>query len=339
MIKKLFLTYLICISTLFGCTTNKKTVDEDINATTKDNANISTNNANNEILLGNSFSESNLTLTTNSIIPSKFLNLNNMIFFSNSTINGEFSSVTYNDINSLISLESVNVLSEHTVQSLTSIGDIIYFINTSDNNSIYKYDSNKNILSKELEGNFHEITSIGTNLIVINKSNNNSLLCIDTLTNTKYTLTSDKCGKYIINGDYILYQNQTDNCKLYSIKIDGTERNRVINSAIDSFVIYNNNILFISALDNDLYSFNIKTKNSNKLLKLAATDLKSLDNDLFFIDSTNSNRLCSISVDSSLDNLEVVWLTNDMVNEHYPTALGTFCIKPINPHEIFFLKY
>ncbi|ETJ28967.1 hypothetical protein Q604_UNBC16489G0001, partial [human gut metagenome] len=37
----------------------------------------------------------------------------------------------------------------------------------------------------------------------------------------------DSVGQYIVNGDYIIYQNLSDNSKLYSIKSDYSDKHKL----------------------------------------------------------------------------------------------------------------
>ena len=54
----------------------------------------------------------------------------------------------------------------------------------------------------------------------------NTLGCYSTKNNTSIQLSSDKCGSFIVNGEYILYKNLDDNSSLYIIKKDGSGRRK-----------------------------------------------------------------------------------------------------------------
>ncbi|WP_341274113.1 DUF5050 domain-containing protein, partial [Clostridium beijerinckii] len=49
----------------------------------------------------------------------------------------------------------------------------------------------------------------------------------NTSTSEHSLVCPDSVGSFIINGDFIVYQNLSDNSKLYSIKTDGSNRQKL----------------------------------------------------------------------------------------------------------------
>ena len=343
MIKKMFIFCMITSFTLTGCTNNNTSSESNtINPNPSDSlADVTLNNIENKIPLGNSSSSNKVILSKDSIYPSKFINSGISIFFNNNILNNQLSSTSLkdNDKSTSILSKNIDVLSEYSIQSLTAIDNYIYFINISDGNSLYKFDVLKKSTEKILDGNFYEITSKKDFIFLINKNNHNNIIKFDTINNTLTTITLDKCGKYLVNDNYIIYQNVSDNCKLYSIELDGSNRTKLTDHAVDSFVTYNDSIIYVSGIDNSLYRLNLTTNTTDKILELYAKDLKINEDTIFYIDHNNSDRLTSIKLDYSFENLTPTLLTSDKINEYYPTDTGLFYIKSISPHKINFLQY
>lgn len=332
MIKKTLIIIVLFSTLLFVGCNNKET-------NTEDTSNTTTNSISTEVTFTNNTQSSTLLLTDENISPSPFITLGNLLFFSNTGNNNKLSSIDSNFNTSYIPNDKISTLLDSSIQSLTSIKDDLYFINMSDNNSLYKFSYIKSESTKVLDGNFYNLSSTSDKLVLINRSQNNKLSTINLNNNELSSLTSDICGKYILNGDYILYENLSDNSNLYAVKIDGTNRKKFIDSPMDSFVVYNNNILYINSHDNNLYAYTPSIQKSIKLLNLSATNLKIYDDNLFYINLSASNRLYSIKLDSSLENLSSTELTSDMVNDFFTTPIGILALKPINTNRSFLIPY
>lgn len=228
---------------------------------------------------------------------------------------------------------------DYSIGSITSINNEVFFSNIKDNNSLYKLNYEKKEISKVYSGNFHNISSYKNNIIFINKNTGATLSYLDIKNSKIISISSDKCGKYLINGDYIIYQNLSDNLSLYSIKIDGSEKTKLISSSIDSFVTYENNILNISSENNNLYIYNPITKTNKKLSSINGINLKSYNDQLFYVSLSNSNYLYSLEIDNALETATSTELVKDMVNDYFPTESGIFIRKPIDINKVFLLEY
>ena len=62
-------------------------------------------------------------------------------------------------------------------------------------------------------------------------------------------ISTDSVGSFIVNGDFIIYQDLSDGAKLYSIKTDGTSRQKLTDYTANSFVVFDGQLLFFNSSD------------------------------------------------------------------------------------------
>ena len=211
--------------------------------------------------------------------------------------------------------------------------------NTSDNNSLYKLDYERKSINLVSSNYFSEISSSENDIIYINKAMGNTLGCYSTKNNTSIQLSSDKCGSFIVNGEYILYKNLDDNSSLYIIKKDGSGRRKLTTTGVDSFATFKNHILYINAEDNYLYSLDLTSETSKRIDLLNGTNLKHYDQTFYFISIEHSNHLYSFSIDDELNIIEKTPIINDAINNYYLTESGIFSKQGININKNYFTSY
>ena len=222
---------------------------------------------------------------------------------------------------------------------MTSIDNIIYFTNTSENNNLYKLDYEKKSITLVSSDSFSKIASSANDIIYINKAMGDTLGCYNTKNNTSIQLSSDKCGSFIVNGEYILYQNLNDNLSLYVIKKDGSGRQKLTSAGVDSFATYKNFIIYINAEDNYLYSLNLSSKKSQRIDLLKGTNLKHHNESFYFISLEHSNHLYSFSIDDKLNVIGKTPRINDAISDYYLTESGMFSKQGININKSYFTAY
>ena len=211
---------------------------------------------------------------------------------------------------------------------MTSIDNIIYFTNTSENNNLYKLDYEKKSITLVSSNSFSKIASSANDIIYINKAMGDTLGCYNTKNNTSIQLSSDKCGSFIVNGEYILYQNLNDNSSLYVIKKDGSGRQKLTSTGVDSFATYNY-----------LYSLNLSSKESQRIDLLKGTNLKHHNESFYFISLEHSNHLYSFSIDDELNIIGKTPRINDAISDYYLTESGIFSKQGININKSYFTAY
>lgn len=284
-------------------------------------------------------STQNLNFTESDLSYSKFISIGQLLFFSDSNNNNKLSVTSSLLATNYIQDENIHDIYDYSVESMTSIDNIIYFTNTSDNNSLYKLDYEKKSITLVSSNNFNKISSSANDIIYINKAMGNTLGCYNTKNNTSIQLSSDKCGSFIVNGEYILYQNLDDNSSLYVIKKDGSGRQKLTRTGVDSFATYKNSIIYINAEDNYLYSLDLSSEESQRIDLLKGTNLKYHNESFYFISLEHSNHLYSFSIDDELNVIGKTPLTNNAINDYYLTESGIFSEQGININKNYFTAY
>ena len=262
-----------------------------------------------------------------------------MLFFSDSNNNNKLSVTSSSLSKNYIEDENIQDIYDYSVESMTSIDNIIYFTNTSENNNLYKLDYEKKSITLVSSDSFSKIASSANDIIYINKAMGDTLGCYNTKNNTSIQLSSDKCGSFIVNGEYILYQNLNDNLSLYVIKKDGSGRQKLTSTGVDSFATYKNFIIYINAEDNYLYSLNLSSKKSQRIDLLKGTNLKHHNESFYFISLEHSNHLYSFSIDDKLNVIGKTPRINDAISDYYLTESGMFSKQGININKSYFTAY
>lgn len=282
---------------------------------------------------------SNLTLVDKSITYSPYLNLGNLIFFPDKENNNKLSTTEKSTSNSYVLNDNIKDTFNYPVESLITIDNSIYFSNTSDNNSLYKLDYQRNEFTKVNNNSVYNLTSQSKELYYINRTDNNKLYHYNLANSTSYSLSDDSCGKFIINGNSILYQNLSDGAKLYSISIDGNNRKKLTDNSVDSFTVYSGQILFINSDENNsLYKLDVKSEKTNKIASINGTELKNSNNKLYFINIASGNNLCSLSVDLNKNEAKASQITTDSINQYYLNDNEIFLDKTLDVNKTYVIK-
>lgn len=341
--KKLILITLIYSILLIGCSKAGDTNSSDSTSTTS-STEESTSYSSTKVTLPSSTTNynkgtQNLNFIASDLSYSKFISMGQLLFFSDSNNNNKLSVTSSSLSANYIQDENIHDIYDYSVESMTSIDNIIYFTNTSDNNSLYKLDYERKSINLVSSNYFSEISSSENDIIYINKAMGDTLGCYNTKNNTSIQLSSDKCGSFIVNGEYILYQNLNDNLSLYVIKKDGSGRQKLTSAGVDSFATYKNFIIYINAEDNYLYSLNLSSKKSQRIDLLKGTNLKHHNESFYFISLEHSNHLYSFSIDDKLNVIGKTPRINDAISDYYLTESGMFSKQGININKSYFTAY
>ena len=325
--KLLFIPLIYCIL-LIGCSEANDSVEK-----LSSNTNIETSK-------NTSYSDTKVTLSPDSnIINSrkqnftfdntdsfytKFISIGQLLFFADENNNNKLS-VTSLSLNSdYIEDKNINSNYDHSVESLTTIDSIVYFTSITENNNLYRLDYEKNSISLVSGNSFSKICASSEDIIYINKNMNNSLCSYNTTTDTYVNLSTDKCGDYIVNGNYILYKNLDDNSSLYIINKDGSGRDKLTNVGVDSFCTYKNSIIYINASDNYLYLLDPLTKESQRIDLLNGYKLKYFAETFYYINQDDSNTLYSFSLNDYFQVIDKNIVANNTINDYFPIESGIF---------------
>lgn len=309
MIKKLMLFLLCSFSiTLLSCS-NKSTNSDN---TTQNNSNTITikspqSNQNSIVFLGDT------SLSPNIFYP--FLDKNIFVDWRDGNKLATFPKALTKDMFPNLKNENTyNITSSSS--SIAVYGDKIIY---SDNvGSLHTTSQDLKSSTKLSDDYAYNLILSGDDLYYINRNGNNNILTKYTLTtNTKTALTQDKVGKFIIVGDWILYQNASDLYKIYGVKLDGTSRTKLSNSSAESFSLYKNNIIFVNSSDDyNLYLLLIDKSEEQKILDVKAENIQSINNTVFFVNNNDLKYIYSLTETGDLK-FSSTKVSSDSVIDYY----------------------
>lgn len=326
--KKLLITLLLSSFVLIGC------------SSTKDSTNSDTFIGINKSPTPTSSSPTpTLVISDTTTTHSPYLSLGNLIFFPDKENNNRLSTIEEPKSTGYINQSTIKDIFEYPTSSIAALNDTIYFSNGSDGNTLYSLNYQSNEIKKINNNYILNLTSTLNALYYINKNDNNKLYFYNAKNSTSGVITNDSLGKFIINGDYILYQNLSDKANLYSVKIDGSNRMKLTDVSVDSFVPYESEVLYINSDDNNtLYRIHPTTLKTNRLNLVHGENLKIYDKKLFIIDNDASNSLSSLTIDFGKNTASISKLTDDAINNYFPTQKGIFLEKNPDVNKAYILK-
>lgn len=282
-----------------------------------------------------------LVLNDNNIYPSSFIINGTSLIFSNWEDNNKISILNEPYENGYIQIKNVTDFFNYSASTLTLVNNMIYFGDQSNSSNLASINITDKTYTKLNNRHAHEITSLNNEKIfyldIPESTSNNRKLYVYDINEKKDTLiTSDNVGKYIINNNFILYQNLSDGSKLYKIGIDGSGREKITDYSVNSFTAYSAQILAINSDDNNnLYVIDPTTLDSKRFAVLSITDLKAFNNTLYCLNT--SNILCKLDLTINSNDIKLTPLSSNSINEYYPTDKGIFVQNGINVNSPYLL--
>ncbi|PRR80052.1 DUF5050 domain-containing protein [Clostridium vincentii] len=264
------------------------------------------------------------------------------LVFPNRDDNNNISIINEPYPETLIKTKDVVDYFNNSTDTLALINNVIYFANGSDGNHLSSTNLEDKILNNINNHNVHDIIPSGDNLfylsILPDHKKQNKLYSYNTVTNDNQIIITDTVGKYLINGDFIIYQNISDNSKLYSIKTDGSQKEKLTDYSVDSFAPFENQLLILNSSDNNnLYVLDPLTDESKRLALMNGENLKVYNNKLYFININNSNSLYSLTVNLETSEVTFSLTLAEGINNYYPTDAGIFLEKRINVNNTYLI--
>lgn len=335
--KTLLTSMLILTLTLTGCGTSDTNTD-----TSKDNANgvtattdtsgngTSTVGSDTAYLDKNNF-KNNYTpfsFTDESSYTNLFVSNGTSVVFPNWDDNNNISVINEPLPDKTINTSAVNDFVSYPAYSLTVINNIVYFADGSNKHSLASVDlGTKAYTPVVVDSNVKNIIGDKNVVYFINSKRNNNLQSYDTMSKAYTTVCFDNVGTYLVNGNFILYQNKSDKSRLYKINIDGTEKEQLTDFSVDSFAQYDGKIIAINSSDNNnLYSIDLSNLDTQRLAVMNGENLKDEGGKLYFIDVNNSRHLSTMDIDMNAEVPEVKFtdISKEGVNDYYATDKGVF---------------
>ncbi|MGL5152000.1 MAG: DUF5050 domain-containing protein [Clostridium sp.] len=277
-------------------------------------------------------------LTGNSITPSPFSILNESLIFPNWEENNKISFIKIPTSNSILKSSDITKQLDNYTSSLVLLNDNIYFGDSSKNNSLSLITPSSKEVIQLNSNSVHMLSALDESLYYINIQDQ-KLYSYNTSTKNGGAISLDRVGKYIINNNFIIYQNLSDNNKLYKIKLDGSSREVLSSFAVDSFAVYKNQLIVSNSEDNNyIYHINPMTLDSKRLLLTSSHDIKSINDRVFFINNLKGNTLCELSLDLEKNSASFKIFNNNFTTEYYPSSKGIFIREGSNTNSIHYIS-
>lgn len=288
-----------------------------------------------------------LVLNDDNIEPSSFVMNDKSLLFTNWEDNNKISILNEPFPKGDITTKNVADFFNYSATSIALSNNFIYFGDQASSSNLASINLADKSYTKLNSKHAYDVTAVNNEAIVyLDLSESNSsyrkLYKYDINSKKDLCLAPDNVGKYIINNNFILYQNLSDNSKLYKVSLDGKEKEKLTDFSVDSFAAYDSQLLAVNTSDNNnLYIIDPTTLDSKKYTTLSMTDLKVFKNSIYLLDS--SNKLCKLEIqinpETPIDKnkVKLTTLSSDFINEYYPTDSGIFVQKAINVNNPYFI--
>ncbi|MCR4945076.1 MAG: DUF5050 domain-containing protein [Clostridium sp.] len=289
-----------------------------------------------------------LVLNDDNLEPSSFIMNGTSLLFTNWQNNNRISILNEPFPKGTIKENDVADFFNYSATSIASSNNLIYFGDQSSSSNLASINIADKSYTKLNNRHAHDVTVLNNESIFYldipdTDTSSRKLYKYDINSKKDLRLTSDNVGKYIVNNNFILYQNLSDNSKLYRVSIDGTGKEKVTDYSVNSFAGYSSQLLTINSDDNNnLYIVDPTTLDSKKYTTLSITDLKVSNGSIYVLDS--SNKLCNLEITinpaTTIDQNEykLTPLSSDSINEYYPTQSGIFVQKGIDVNNPYFIS-
>lgn len=311
--KKFIISFLmISILTTVGCSNTNSTKPNN----TSNSSTISVKNNTSS----NTFTP--FVLTDKTTYPSSFILNDNSLIFSNWEENNRISFINDNLPKNMISKTNVNDFVNYYGHTLTLVNNFIYFGDGSSNNNLASINLTDKSYKKINNRNVHSIASSDNQLFYLDVPDDTNhqakLYSYDIQSGVEKLICKDSIGKYLINGNFIIYQNLSDGGKLYKVTTDGQNNEKLTDFSVESFAPYSSELLVINSDDdNTLYSVDSSTYKAKRLSLIKAKDLKICNNKLFYINMNDSNWLYKLDVNLQSSEVKSEPLVQSSVNDYY----------------------
>lgn len=283
--------------------------------------------------------DSPFILTNETLNHSPFAIENENVYFPNWKENNRLSQTKLPTDNTKIFSKDISNQYDFSSSSLVLVGNKLYFGDSAKNNALTSLNIIDNKATQLNSNSVHNLIAYNENLYYINLKDQ-KLYTYNTETSKGGAISLDKVGKYIINNNFILYQNLDDNNKLYKINIDGSQRKALTDFSVDSFAIFEDEIIVSNTTDNNyIYSVSSINLEAKRLNLINASNIKGNDNKIYFINGDNSNRLCELTITSATEPPTIKTLIDDNIEEYYISDKGIFYRKSIDVNKPNYFKF
>lgn len=179
-------------------------------------------------------------------------------------------------------------------------GDWIYYSNNNDQNKLYRVKTDGTKRSKLSDDLALNIYTADNVVYYSNKADNMSLYKINGDGTDRIKLSEDGANLINVVGSTIYYLNLSDNRKLYKVNIDGIGRTKLLDDEINTYNISEGWIYYSNMSDNyTLYKIRLDGQNKIKLNDTPSGFVNTVKNNIFYADYTKDGALSKRSIYSS----------------------------------------
>lgn len=327
MIKKLISVLLLSTLLLVGC--SEKTQENP-----KEDSEVS----NKVTVSDNTESTKNIVLSGKTLYYSKYLYIENLLFFPDPSNNNNLSIAKISNDDTLVSNGSIIDFYPYSLVSIDKKDNTIYFSSNSQDGGLFKLEYIDSKITKITESIPLEMFYVEDKIIYIN-SKNKFIYYYDLKKNENVLLSDNKASNLLYNNKNIFYKNLDDNSKIYSVKIDKTNKHKITDVSVDSLIVYNNTLFYFDGDNNSiLSSINPSTEKVTKYSNIKGHNLKEYDGTMYYISTDSPNTLYSLSEDPANESFKQNLIYSDFVNDYLPSSDGIYIEKASNLEEIIILK-
>lgn len=237
---------------------------------------------------------------------------------NNSLCRIKISNTQTQDENSLEELVKDNVIGYNIYNNYIYV--VKYQQNNNDTNGVYKFDIEKNNVSKIISGTIYQLAVNENNIyVVMPAKTDRSIVSFDKSGKGKTVLTSNEIVSYItVSLNNIVFTNQLEKGRIYLLNIKNKNITKLSEELYGNYIktgtktkingnnyinMYENNIIYLSSTDSKIYSYNINTKESVKLFNETTNDFQIVDKYIYYKES-NSLKIMEYNIkDKILTNI------------------------------------
>jgi uncharacterized lipoprotein NlpE involved in copper resistance len=327
MIKKLISALLLSTLLLVGCSEKTQEIPKEDNEV-----------SNKVTVSDNTESTKNIVLSGKTLYHSKYLYIENLLFFPDPSNNNNLSLAKISSDDTLVSKGSIIDFYPYSLVSIDRKDNTIYFSSNSQDGGLFKLEYIDSKVTRITESIPSEMFYVEDKIVYIN-SKDKFIYYYDLKKNENVLLSDNKSSNLLYNNKNIFYKNLDDGSKIYSVKIDKTNKHKITDVSVDSLIIYNNNLFYFDGDNNNiLSSINPSTKKVTKYSNIKGHNLKEHDGTMYYISTENPNALYSLSEDSANESFKQNLIYSDFVNDYFPSSDGIYIEKASILEEIIILK-
>lgn len=132
----------------------------------------------------------------------------------------------------------------------------------------------------------------------VNTSDGDTLYRIDASGQNRQQILAVKCGMVHIAGDYIIFESKTDGSALYTASLDGSNQTCITNDRISMFTVFKGYIYCRNdSMSGSLYRYSLDGVESGKLADVRVSCINISDNFVYYMNMNDDGKIYRIAPD------------------------------------------